>query len=149
MKQGSSLSPALFNVFMNKVIIDLKKLDLGCYINKTWIGCILYADDIILLSASLTSLQTMLNRVCATFNDLKLCINSNKSMCVAFGAHYDRDLPIMTFGNQFLTWGKNMKYLGVNLLSGLHIVSVILTISHVNFIVLAIVSLHIPTACMN
>ena len=60
-RQGSSLSPALFNVFINKIIIDLKILELGCYINRTWIGCILYADDIILLSASLTSLQVMLN----------------------------------------------------------------------------------------
>ena len=119
-RQGSSLSPALFNIFINKVIIDLKKLDLGCYINNTWIGCVLYADDIILLSASLTSLQIMLNRVFVSFNDLKLHVNCNKSTCVAFGPHYKKDLPVMIFGDQFLVWSKNMKYLGVNFLSGLH-----------------------------
>jgi len=62
-RQGSSLSPSLFNVFINKVIMDLKRFDLGCYVNKTWIGSVLYADDIICLSASLSSLRTMLNRV--------------------------------------------------------------------------------------
>jgi exonuclease III len=119
-RQGSSLSPALFNVFINKVIIDLKVLELGCFVNKTWIGCVLYADDIILLSASLTSLQAMLNRVCTTFIYLKLSINANKSTCVAFGPHYKRDFPVMAFGSQVLTWSKSMKYLGVNLISGPH-----------------------------
>jgi len=60
-RQGSSLLPSLFNVFINKVIIDLKKLELGCYVNKTWIGCIHYTEAIILLSASLSSLPVMLN----------------------------------------------------------------------------------------
>jgi len=69
--QGSSLSPSLFSVLMNKVIIDLKKFELGCYIHKTWIVCIHYADDIILLSVSLSSLQDMLNKICATLKDLK------------------------------------------------------------------------------
>jgi len=64
-RQGSSLSQSLFNVFINKVIMNLKRLDLFCYVNKTWIGCALYADDIILLSALLSSLQTLLNRVLA------------------------------------------------------------------------------------
>jgi hypothetical protein len=48
----SSPSLALFNVFINKVIIDLKVHELGCFINKTWVGCVLYADDIILLLLS-------------------------------------------------------------------------------------------------
>jgi len=56
-RQGSSLSRV--NVFINKVIMDLKRLD------KTWIGSVLYADDIMLLSAALSSLQTMENRVCS------------------------------------------------------------------------------------
>jgi len=119
-RQGSSLSPALFNVFIDKVIIDLKKLELGCHINKTWLGCVLYADDIILLSASLTSLQVMLNKVYDTLNVLKLSINSTKSTCVSFGPHYKRDLPILSIGGQPLLWSRSMKYLGVNFVSGLH-----------------------------
>jgi hypothetical protein len=33
--QGSSLSPALFNLFINSLIIELKELGIGCQINKT------------------------------------------------------------------------------------------------------------------
>ena len=33
-RQGSSLSPPLFNVFMNKVIINLKKPELGFILTK-------------------------------------------------------------------------------------------------------------------
>jgi len=32
-RQGSSLSPSLFNVFINKVIMNIKRLDLGCFVN--------------------------------------------------------------------------------------------------------------------
>ena len=31
--------------------------DLGCHVKGTYIGCLVYADDIILLSASVGSLQ--------------------------------------------------------------------------------------------
>jgi len=118
-RQGSSLLPSLFNVFINKIIIDLKKLELGCYVNKTWIGCIHYADDIS-LSASLSSLQVLLNTVCATLKNFMHNINCTKSTCVAFGSHYRTDLPTMSFGGQHLLWSKSLIYLGVNLLSSLH-----------------------------
>jgi hypothetical protein len=72
LRQGSSLSPSLFNVFINVVILELKRLDLGCYINKIWVGCIVYADDIILLSASLTGLQAMLDKCYTVISDCVL-----------------------------------------------------------------------------
>ena len=49
-RQGSCLSPAIFNVFMNVFIKQLKQLGVGCYISSLFLGCILYADDILLLS---------------------------------------------------------------------------------------------------
>ena len=45
-RQGSSLSPSLFNVFVNKFIVDTKAAGLGCCINKSWLGCIMYADAV-------------------------------------------------------------------------------------------------------
>jgi len=38
---------------------------LGCHLGDNYIGCIAYADDIILLSASLVNLQKMLAICCA------------------------------------------------------------------------------------
>jgi len=116
----------LINVFINKVIINLKKLELGCYVNKTWIGCILYADDIILLSALLSSLQVMLNKVCATLKDLNLNINCTKSTCFTCGSHYKKDLSTMSFGGQPLLWSKSLNNLGINFLSGLHSIDLVI-----------------------
>ena len=57
-RQESYLSPSLFNVFVNKFIVDRRAAVLGC-ISKSWLGCIMYADDIIWLSASVVGLQAL------------------------------------------------------------------------------------------
>jgi len=61
-RQGSCLSPAIFNVFMNVFIKQLKQLGAGCYISSLFLGCILYADDTLLLSPSVIGLQAMLDK---------------------------------------------------------------------------------------
>jgi len=50
-RQGKILSLALFNLFIN-IHCATKESRYGCIINRNFMGCILYADDIILLSAS-------------------------------------------------------------------------------------------------
>ena len=47
---GSSLSPALFNLYIYVIIISLKSRDCGCYICDKFFGCFLYADDVIILA---------------------------------------------------------------------------------------------------
>ena len=64
------LSPSIFNVFMNMFITKLKLLDAGCRIGFTYIGCVLYADDIILLSPSVCGLQKMIGATILRVNCL-------------------------------------------------------------------------------
>jgi len=49
-RQGSSLSPALFSLYVNIIIVSLKSCDCGCYIRDWYFGCFMYADDIIILA---------------------------------------------------------------------------------------------------
>ena len=54
-RQGGKLSPFAFNCFINLMITKLKSNNIGCSIGSIYLGCFFYADDIILLSASVRS----------------------------------------------------------------------------------------------
>ena len=43
------------------MIYALKGSHLGCFINGIYLGCFLYADDLLLVSQSFSCMQTMLN----------------------------------------------------------------------------------------
>ena len=55
-RQGEVLPP-VFNLYIDDIINALVRSDLGCHIGHCYNGCLVYADDIILLSASLLKLQ--------------------------------------------------------------------------------------------
>ena len=56
-RQGSCLSPNIFNIFINAFVIQLRELAMCCHLGTEFVGCLLYADDIILLSPSIVGLQ--------------------------------------------------------------------------------------------
>ena len=51
-RQGGILSPIFFYIYMDVLLKTLKSSQYGCHLGKTFVGCIAYADDLILLSAS-------------------------------------------------------------------------------------------------
>ena len=55
--QGSKWSPWLYNVLMKFLIQMLRNKGYGCMLADLWVGCICYADDVLLLSASIVKLQ--------------------------------------------------------------------------------------------
>jgi hypothetical protein len=117
-RQGSPLSPALFNVFVNVFITCTKDTGQGCYMNRAWLGCIMYADDIILLSASLRGLQESLLCCTNVTKDLRLKFNCDKSCCIAFGPQARSQLQQLCLGSGLLQWCTNVKYLGINFCHG-------------------------------
>ena len=56
-RQGGILSPLLFNIYIDSLIIGLKSSGLGCHLRGLYVGCIAYADDLLLLSGSVALLQ--------------------------------------------------------------------------------------------
>ena len=57
-RQGGVLSPFLFAIYVDDVIVNLHDKRLGCSVGGSYIGCLMYADDLVLLSASLTVFAT-------------------------------------------------------------------------------------------
>jgi len=117
-RQGGILSPVLFTVFINLIIVRLKDCGFGCVINGIYIGCIMYADDIILLSATVDGLQKMCDVCVKAAADLKLTFNCNKSVCIAFGPMFHAQVSDMSLGMSKITWQSSVKYLGLTLISG-------------------------------
>ena len=79
-RQGSVLSPVLFNVYFSVIVDSLGKAELGCELYGKYIGCIVYADDVILLSSSVVKLQQMLDICYGTGLDLDVVFNFNHQL---------------------------------------------------------------------
>ena len=84
-RQGRSLSPALFALFVNMFIVKMRELNAGCCVSSTFIGCIMYADDLNLLSASVSGLQSLLDCCYQVSTTLMLKFNCLKSSCSVVG----------------------------------------------------------------
>ena len=72
-KQGGILSPLFYNVFEDDLMKELKHKNLGCTIGGLYFGTVFYADDIMLLSASVRKMKEM----------VKICCN----YCCRYGIH--------------------------------------------------------------
>jgi len=112
-RQGGILSPLLFNCYVNILLVTLRKSDYGCKLHNFYLGCIMYADDLILISASILDLQSMLD-ICTNVGlSLGLKFNSKKSHCISIGPSPIIALPSMIIASQSMNWSEQIKYLGV------------------------------------
>ena len=83
-RQGCVLSPLLFNIYMSDFPKSLSA-DIGVKLTDTVkINCILWADDIILLSETEEGLNILL-RDLKVYSDInKLKVNTDKTKCMIF-----------------------------------------------------------------
>ena len=59
-RQGSVLSPALFSVYMDDLIVKLRNSGVGCHLGGVFCGVVGYADDLLLLAPSRSGMEKML-----------------------------------------------------------------------------------------
>ena len=51
-RQGDTLSPVLFSMFINELAVEINNLNLGVDIGGRKLSILMYADDVVLLSES-------------------------------------------------------------------------------------------------
>jgi hypothetical protein len=84
-RQGGILSPNLFALYVEDILAKLNVSGLGCYIRNVCFNALMYADDLVLLSISITDLQMLLNLCVEEFSKIKMEINIKKSECLRVG----------------------------------------------------------------
>ena len=83
-KQGGVLSPVLFGLYLDKLITAVQQSGFGCYVGPHFVGCLAYADDVVLMSPTKAGLRKML-KVCSVFAmEYKLKFNGTKSQYIVF-----------------------------------------------------------------
>jgi hypothetical protein len=117
-RQGGVLSPILFNLYVNDLIVQLEECDLGCHVGKKIYGCIMYADDILIMSPSVVELQSMLD-LCYKFSLMNdISFNASKCVCLKIGRKCNSIIADMNIGQRTVCWVTTFKYLGISFLAG-------------------------------
>ena len=115
-RQGGLLSPVLFAILYDELILLLQASGLGCHIGSRFVGTFAYADDLILLAPSLSALNNML-KVCHDWShNSSICFNPAKSVVICLhGKLKDTvgNLPIQArLGNTLIASAKQVTHLG-------------------------------------
>ena len=112
-RQGDNLSPTLFKLF----IYDLPKIfDTKCcpvLLNETILNCLLYADDLILISETSFGLQNCLDKLSKYCKEWGLDINMEKTKAVVFNNTGRLSTEKFTFDGQPIDNEKKYNYLGM------------------------------------
>ena len=107
------LSPHLFAVYLDGLLIDLSESGVGYHWGCSFAGAFGYADDIVLLAPCASSLRKMLD-ICSSFAmSHKLEFNASKTQLICFTAPgVSPTLPSIFFKDVLLTYSEQIIHLG-------------------------------------
>ena len=116
-KQGCVLSPTLFNIFLSDLPNLFNTLDMDApLLNNTKLSSLFWADDIILISTSLSGLQKAMNKLNIYSVENKLSINIKKTKFIVFNKSGKLIIKnTLFYNNQQIEQVRNFIYLGLKL----------------------------------
>ena len=115
-KQGDILSPLLFNIFVNDMIGLFSEGDCNPpMLNKEKVGCLMYADDLVILSTSKIGLKSSLLKLNTYCDKWKLNVNFSKSKIMCFSKQGTISKDSFKVKDQILEEVKSYPYLGLQI----------------------------------
>lgn len=112
-KQGDKLSPNLFKIFINNLVDYLKNSSDHVILNNRSLHCLMYADDVILLSTTSTGLQNKIDVLNKYFEDWCLDVNINNTKILIFNKAGRLITHNFMFNDNSLECVNRYKYLGI------------------------------------
>ena len=114
-KQGCTLSPILFSIFINTLAKEIEESGIGVVINGIKVAILLYADDIVIIASSEDELKQGLRIVTDWGKKWRCSFNQDKSKVVVFGQRKKKGEVTWTLGGKIIEQVNTYKYLGLDL----------------------------------
>ena len=116
-RQGSSVSPSMFSIYIDDMFKELERSGLGCYIGSQFMGVHGYADDVVLLSPDRAGLQRMMD-ICTSYcekHGIQISVDANpkksKTKTMVFNGKNGKPANIM-INNTPVPWTDTYVHLG-------------------------------------
>ncbi len=115
-RQGDVLSPLLFNLYVNDLIPLLHEPDSSPpSLLHSKLGCLFYADDLMVISTSPEGLQRSLDKIDTYCKKWKLKINLSKSKAMCMSTNGKNSETSFNIGSETIENVKSYPYLGIEL----------------------------------
>ena len=115
--QGAVLSAILFCIYIDDLLKELRRNGDGCWVNDNFVGVIVYANEIVLLSSCIDGLRGMID-TCSRYtksHNLSFSTHENpkhsKTKYMAF-QRKKKGMDCLKLNDKDLPWDNSVKHLG-------------------------------------
>ena len=118
-RQGGMLSPILFSLYIDDLLMELAESGVGCHWDGLFVGALAYADDLTLLAPSPSALRTLLG-ICERFGAANfLKFNPDKTQCIRFSRLHGNSSCHFVFCGKVIECCNSVTHLGHTLTANL------------------------------
>jgi hypothetical protein len=133
-RQGGVLSPILFALVVDDMLVKLNSSGLGCKLFDFPVVALMYADDILLITASVSLMQEL---ICLCISELKIidfAVNPIKSTWIRIGERFNMDCVPLDVSSIQISCSKETKFLGTVIMTAFRF-KVSLSRNKINFFI--------------